>query len=277
MLQKIRSSALPAVLVLALSSWSFAFGQSSLKDEPNLTEQQKIDFLLHAKVIASKQTSKGITNPWKLTLTDGTITHNASFQPVDEHKTMMTFANGKTELNFIDSYHYDIAGFELARLLGMNDMVPPYVKRDWNGQSGALSWWIPWKWDNEMLHQQGLKAPDAEAWNKQMYKIRVFDQLIYDTDSNLTNVLITEDWKIWRIDFTRAFRRYNSLEDPKDLVMCDRQLLQKLKDLNYDEVYEKTQPHLNKAEVKALMQRRDIIVDTFQKLVAQKGEGAVLY
>ena len=62
-----------------------------------------------------------------------------------------------------------------------------------------------------------------------MYKIRVFDQLIYDTDANFTNVLIGPDWKIWRIDFTRAFRLYKDLRDPKDLVRCDRNLLEKLK------------------------------------------------
>jgi len=110
-----------------------------------------------------------------------------------------------------------------------------------------------------------------------MRKLHVFDELIYDTDRNLTNFLITEDWKIWRIDFTRAFRHYNSLLNPKNLVMCDRQLLQKLKDLKFDEVYARTRPHLNKTEVKALLARRDKIVETFQELVAQKGEGAVLY
>ena len=73
----------------------FASGQSNPKNEPNLTTEQKIDFLLHAKVIASKQSSKGITNPWKLTLTDGTITHDAAFQSVDEHKSEMTFADGR--------------------------------------------------------------------------------------------------------------------------------------------------------------------------------------
>jgi len=59
--------------------------------------------------------------------------------------------------------------------------------------------------------------------------------------------------------------------------MCDRQLLQRLKELKFDEVYERTRPHLSKEEVKALLARRDKIVDTFQKLEAQKGEGAVLY
>jgi hypothetical protein len=266
-----------ALVCLCFWSGISASGQSSPKDEPNLTDEQKIDFLLHAKVIASKGSKKGITHPLKLTLTDGTITHDASFQPVDEHKAKMEFADGRVEYNFVDSYHYNIAGYELARMLGMNDMVPPYVERTYNGQTGSLSWWIPWKWDEVMRHQQGLQPPDPDAWNKQMYKIRVFDELICDTDTNLTNVLITEDWKIWRIDFSRAFRLYNTLLDPKDLVMCDRQLLQKLKELKSDEVYERTRAHLNKGEVKALMARRDKIVDIFQKLVAQKGEGAVLY
>jgi hypothetical protein len=277
MLQRIHSSGLTALVCLCLWEGIPASGQSSLKNEPNLTDEQKKEFLRNAKVIASKQTGKGVTHPWKLTLTDGTISHDASFQPVDEHTFKKEFADGRVEFNFVDSYHYNIAGYELARMLGMNDMVPVYVERRWNGMTGSLSWWIPWKWDEVMRSQQGLHAPDTDAWNKQMYKIRVFDELIYDTDPNLTNVLITEDWKIWRIDFTRAFRTYYSLRDPKDLVMCDRQLLQKLKELKFDQVYERTRPHLTKAEVKGVMARRDKIVETFQKLVAQKGEGEVLY
>jgi hypothetical protein len=275
--QRTRPSVWMAVGYFCLWGSVYAFAQPTLSNEPNLTDEQKKDFLLHAKVIASRGSKKGITHPWTLTLTDGTITHNASFQPVDEHKSKMEFSGGHVEFNFVDSYHYNIAGYELARMLGMNDMVPPYVERTWNGQTGSLSWWVPWKWDDAMRHEQGLQPPDLDAWNKQMYKIRVFNQLIYDTDPNLTNVLITEDWKIWRIDFTRAFRPYNTLLNPKDLVMCDRQLLQKLKELKFDEVYERTRPHLEKGEVKALMARRNKIVEIFQKLVAQKGEGAVLY
>ena len=246
-------------------------------DEPNLTEDQKQQFLLNAKVLSSKQLGKGTTHPWRLTLSDGQVTHDAAFQSIDEHKSEMRFDDGRTELNFVDSYHYDIAGYQLAKLVGMDDMVPVTVERKWNGQEGALSWWIAWKWDEAMRHQQNLHPPDPDAWNKQMYKVRVFDQLIYDTDPNLTNVLITADWKIWRIDFTRAFRLQKDLKDPKDLVMCDRQLLEKLRQLDGDTVLDKTRPHLNKGEVKAVMARRDKIMQTFQKLVAQKGEAAVLY
>jgi len=274
MLRKIRFSALTALVCLWLWGGISAAGQSS---EPNFTDEQKKEFLLHAKVIASKQSSKGVTQPWKLTLTDGTVTHDASFQPVNEHETKKVFFDGHTEYNFVDSYHYNIAGYELARMVGLDDMVPVYVEREWNGMTGSLSWWIPWKWDEAMRTKEGIHPPDPDGWNQQMYKIWVFDELIYDTDPNLTNFLITEGWKIWRIDFSRAFRRYTSLREPKDLVMCDRQLLQKMKELKFDEVYARTQPHLNKGEVKALLARRDKIVETFQKLVAQKGEQAVLY
>jgi len=244
--------------------------------EPNLTEDQKQEFLLHAKVVNSKQLGKGITHPWRLTLSDGTVTHDAAFQAVDEHKPVEHLASGD-ELNFVDSYHYDIAGYELAKLLGLDNMVPVTVERRWRGEPGALSWWIPWKYDEEMRRAQNIEPPDTDAWNKQMYKIWVFDELIYDTDPNQTNILITDDWKIWRIDFTRAFRLFHTIRHENNLQQCDRQLLESLRKLDYDQLLASTKGHLNKGEAKAVMARRDKIVDYFQKLAAQKGESAVLY
>ena len=42
--------------------------------------------------------------------------------------------------------------------------------------------------------------------------------MVYDADPNLTNVLIDEDFKIWRVDFSRGFRLYKDLQSTKDLV-----------------------------------------------------------
>jgi hypothetical protein len=110
-----------------------------------------------------------------------------------------------------------------------------------------------------------------------MYKIRVFDQLVYDNDPNLTNVLIGQDFKIWRVDFSRAFRLYKDLRDPKDLVRCDRRLFEKLKARDANELAGKTKHYLTKDEVKAVMARRDKIMAQFQKLISEKGEKEVLY
>ena len=272
-----RSIALAALALFCLSVAGFVVASDSPSTEPKLTEEQERDFLLHAKVIKSKQSSKGVTSPWRLTLSDGTLTHDAVFQPVDERKNSMSFGNGRTELNFKDSYHFNIAGYELAKLLGMDDMVPMYVERKWNGSSGSIGWWLPIKMDEGERTKQHIQAPDPDGWNKQMYKIRVLDQLVYDTDPNLTNVLITADWKIWRIDFTRAFRLYKDLREPGDLVMCDRKLLDRLRKLDEDELAENTKKQLTKGELKAVIARRDKIVERFDKLVAEKGEGAVLY
>jgi hypothetical protein len=249
---------------------------ASSSDEPTLTKEQMRQFLLTAKVTQSKYASKGITSTQRLTLSDGTVTHDASFQSVDEHAVRKETANG-VELGFVDSYKYNIAAYALAELLGIDDMLPVYVERKWKGNPGSLSWWLPVKMDEAERVKKKITAPDTDAWNNQMYKIRVLDELVYDTDPNLTNVLIGEDWKLWRIDFTRAFRLSKDLRHPNDLVRCDRQLLEKLKTLDGDQLAEKAKHYLNKEEVKALMARRDKMVAHFQQLVAEKGENEVLY
>jgi hypothetical protein len=228
-------------------------------------------------VVKSHDAKKGVTHTQRLTLTDGTITHDASFQPIDEHKRELKLANGSTELNFVDSYKYNIAAYELAELIGLDDMIPVYVERKWEGNTGSLCWWLPVKMDEAERYKQKITAPDPDAWNNQMYKIRVFDQLVADADPNLTNVLIGENWQLWRIDFSRAFRLNKDVKSPKDLVRCDRQLLEKLKTLDGNALMEKTKRYLTKDEVKAVMARRDKIVEQFQTMIAQKGESQVLY
>jgi hypothetical protein len=264
-------------LAAAALLWLICPGIVRAADETTFTKEQIQNFLLTAKVVGSKQSSIGITQPWRLTLTDGTVTHDASFQAVDEHAAMKQLPTGN-EVGFVDSYKYNIAAYRLAELLGLDDVLPVYVERKWKGNPGSLSWWLPVKMDEVERRKKNLKAPDLDAWNNQMYRIRVFDQLVDDTDANLTNVLIGEDWKLWRIDFSRAFRSQKDLKDPQaNLVRCDRQLLEKLKTLDGKELAEKTKHYLDKDDVKAVMARRDKIVEHFQKLVAEKGENAVLY
>ena len=249
----------------------------SATEEPTLSKEQIKQFLLTAKVVSSQSSKKGVTHPSRLTLSDGTLTHDASFQPIDEHKTVMKFSSGRTEMNFVDSYKYNLAAYGLAELIGFDDMMPVYVERMWKGQMGSLSWWLPVKMDEGERLKQKLDPPDSDAWTNQMYRIRVFDALVYDSDPNLTNVLIGSDWKLWRIDFTRAFRTYHELQNPKDLIRCDRRLFEKLRALNADELTEKTKQYLTKSEIEAVMARRDKIVHLFQKLIAEKGENQVLY
>ena len=213
----------------------------------------------------------------RLTLSNGAITHDASFQAIDEHKPKMDLGNGQIETDFVDSYKYNIAAYQIAELVGLDNMLPVYVERKWDGKTGSLSWWLPVKMDDAERFEKKIEPPDADKWNKQMFRIRVFDELVYDTDPNLTNVLIGDDWTVYRVDFSRAFRKSKDLRGEKNLVKCDRQLLEKLKALKADEVSEKTKRYLTKDEINAVMARRDKIVAKFQALIAQKGEKEILY
>ena len=245
--------------------------------EPMLSEEEMKHFLLTANVIRAKQTSKGITRPSRLTLSDGKITHDALFQPVDERKSYQKLDDGTVEINFRDSYHFNIAAYELAKLLELGYMMPVTVERKWSRKTGSLSWWLKVKMDEKERINKHMHPPDIEFWNNQMHRKRVFAQLVYDTDPNLTNVLIGENWEIYMIDFTRAFRLREDLHSPGDLVRCDRYLLEKLRELTEPEVELAVRPHLSKAEIGALMKRRDRIVAHFEELVSRLGEAEVLY
>jgi len=263
-----------AILVLALG---ILFVRSAMSAEQEPSKEQMAQFLQTAKIVGSKHTKKGITDPWRLTLSDGTMTHEAVFQAIDEHKQSMQFADGHTEVNFVDSYKYNIAAYQLSQLIGMDNMIPVYVERKWQGNVGSMSWMIPVKMDEEERLSKKIATPNQDAWNKQMYKIRVFDELVFDTDANLTNVLIDTDWNIWRVDFSRAFRLNEDVGSYKNLVKCDRQLFEKLKALNENDLALKTKGFLTKTEVHAVMKRRDKIVAYFEKLAAQKGDKEVFY
>jgi hypothetical protein len=251
--------------------------QTPQQGESQLTIEQMKTFLLNAKVIKEKQTPKGITAPSRLTMTDGVLTHDAGFQSIDESKAKMEFATGATEMNFRDSYKFNIAAYELACLLGLGHMMPVTVERKLNGKMGSLTWWLKVQMDEVDRMKKKITPPYPERWNAQMYRVRVFTQLVFDMDRNLTNLLIGPNWELYMIDFTRAFRLHHQLKAEKDLVKCDRKLLDNLRKLQQSDVEQATSKYLNKSEIKAIMMRRDKIVAHFEKLVAQKGEKEILY
>jgi len=240
------------------------------------SRDQMEQFLLNANVVQRKTLGQGVTNSERATLSDGQVQHDAHIQSIDVQSNSFTSKRG-TELNFKDSYKFNIAAYRLDKILGLN-MIPVSVERKVGGKTSAITWWV----DDKMLDEvdrkkQGLEPPDKDDWNKQMYAVRVFDQLIYNTDRNLGNLVIDKQWRMWMIDHTRAFRTMKTLKSDKDLVMCDRKLLASLRKLDEDTLNEQLRPYLSKTEVRAMLERRDTIVKFFDDAVKAKGEGVVLY
>ncbi len=273
-MNRLSRNCLALSLVLSLTALGFAQTPPS---RDTLTQEQQEEFLRTARIKKKRETS-GSTRPSRATLADGRTTHDAQIQPVDIYKVIYPTPLGK-EINFTDSYKYNIAAYRLDKLLGLG-MVPVSVERTVAGDFAAVTWWV----DDVLLMTQKqwnekTQVPHAQRsnLNKQVFCWRVFDELIYNTDRSFGNVLITNDWQIWMIDHTRAFRLHKTLKTPGDLVKCDRRLLAAMRKLNYEVLARELRPYLSKAQIKALLARRDRIVEFFDKAVAQKGEHAVLF
>ena len=245
--------------------------------ERALTPEQMGEFLRSAEIVDSQRTSKGLTQPWRLTLSDGRMTHDASFQSVDERRNKVTFRDGGAELNFVDSFAYNIAAYRLAALVGLDDMIPVTVERRWKGEQGAVSWWVDARFDEAERTDLGVDPPASSSWNQQMYRLLVFSALVQDSDRNPGNILITDEWKVWMIDFTRAFRLEPELHTRDGLRRCDRDLLVKLRGLKKEQVEEVAAEYLTGLEIDAVMTRRDRLVAHFEKLIAERGDDRVLY
>jgi hypothetical protein len=242
---------------------------------PQTAEAREV-FLQKAEVVGARQLGKGVTKPWRLTLRQGDVVQDAAFQDVDAHKEEARFRSGRSERDFRDFYGYNIAAYRLARLLGYEDLVPVSVERVWKGRRGALTWWVDKKWDEDERVKEGAEPPDVPAWERQLYLARAFTALVDDTDRNLGNQLVTADFHLWLIDFTRAFRHTMGLKTPALLRRIDRRFYDRLKALRAQDV-ETLSRWLDPQSRKALLARRDAMVEHFAALDGQRSERSPVF
>jgi hypothetical protein len=243
----------------------------------DLTPERMEQFLLTAKVVAKKKANKGVTDSVRATFSDGSIIHDAQIQTVDIHQTV--FNGGRaSEVNFRDTYRYNIGGYRLARMLGMNN-VPMSVKRVIDGKDAAVTWWLDDVQFDETgrLKSKPSQGPDAERTAKQVYVRLIFDELIQNRDRNQGNLLWTNDWTLWLIDHTRAFRLGKSLMKPEQLVRADRRLLDAMRGLTLDAMTKEMGDVMLKLEIEAVLLRRDLLIKHFEDRISRAGELAVLF
>ena len=235
-----------------------------------LSDAEIEQFLLKGDVIRTKGVKKGTTGTTRVTMTLGGFTHDGQIQTIDVSKREFRTDRG-VEFNFRDSWMFNVAAYKIDRLIGLN-LVPPSVARTYKGTRGAFTWWIDdIKMDEADRFKEKLTPPDLDKWNQQMQLVRLFDQLIANVDRNLTNLLIGNDWSVWAIDHTRAFRTHTNLKTPGNIARCDRQVFAKLKQLDKTAIKEAVGEQLQTYEIDAVLKRRDLIV----ALIEQKGDGGL--
>jgi hypothetical protein len=267
-----RSRVLGVILLAGLTPAVFAQSASA----PSLSPEQMETFLMTARITHERDAGSGVTNSRRATLSDGQITHDAHIQTVDIAQQVFE-AGRNTEVNFKDTYRYNIAGYRLAKLIGLNT-VPMSVERTVQGKVAAVTWWVD---DVKMDEKERMKTksmgPDPLRTTKQIQIMRVWDELIQNRDRNQGNILWTSDWTMWLIDHTRAFRLGTNLLKPENLSRCDRGLLDRLRALTPEALSQAVGNSLTKQEQESILARRDRIVKLYDDRIARLGEPVVLF
>jgi hypothetical protein len=138
--------------------------------------------------------------------------------------------------------------------------------------------WVDGAMTEAERKQRKIDPPDPQAWNQQMYKMRLLHQLTYNTDSrNINNVLIDRAFRIYAVDSSRAFATYNDLRAEKELTRFPRSVLGVLETLDRPTLEAKLGRWLTGPQIECLLKRRDKILALARKRVQEQGEGAVLY
>jgi len=111
-----------------------------------------------------------------------------------------------------------------------------------------------------------------------MYNVRLFHQLIHDSDyKNASNLLVDKDFRLWVVDHSRAFRIQAKLMNQDYLLRFSRERLESLRRLTPELLEEKLGEWLTPKLRESLLKRRDLIVQHAERLIAERGEEAVLF
>jgi len=235
-------------------------------------------FLRAARVVSREEIGSGTTRPERLTLSDGTRTLRAAWKTVDERRMgLARMERGGYEFDFRDSWKHEVAAYELSRLLGL-DFVPPTVERGIDGRRGSVQMWVEQAVTEKERQRRGMAPDHLPRWNNQMHCVRLFHQLIYNTDfQNIENILVDPAFRVYVIDSSRAFRIQQDLLAPDDLVCFSRGILERLRRLDRETLEERLGRWLDGRQLEALLARRDRIQAVVDARIAEGGPGKVLF
>jgi len=238
------------------------------------------DFLRTAEVVASKQLTgaEAVTSPWVLTLKKGDITHRGLWKN----------AQGRMG-GYWEGWNYEIAAYLLDKHLGLG-LVPPTVEKRFQGERGSCQYWVDDCISLKERQEKKIKMPAAKnfSWNRATYLQRLWDNLIANEDRHTKQILITPDWRMILIDHSRSFRTaarftksllYSAKnpEGPRLMSELPRALVDRVKALDAATIRSVVGEYLTDEEIKAVLVRRDLIVQEIDRLIKVNGEDKVLY
>jgi hypothetical protein len=213
------------------------------------------EFLRTATIAKVADIPVGVTRPRRAYMVPGGLATSFAWKPLPPGRQ-----NG-----YFESYKSEIAAYELDKLLGLN-MVPVVVERRVNNELGAAVLWI----EGVRSWETVLPLPKPATWPFQLARMKMFDNLISNSDRNKGNLLVDDDWHLYLIDHSRAFVTDTKL--PQELQNIDRRLWDRMLALNADDLKRDLGQWLDGLQIQALIRRRDAMKKKIDALVAKNGD-----
>ena len=222
------------------------------------------DYLRTVPILKMEALSVGVTKPMRAFLPEG--------GPM-KYLVWKAIQPGRYN-SFWESYKSEIAAYELDKLLALN-MVPPTVEKIYRGERGAAVMFVsPVKSFKELGGAPTAPARLQAAWARQLVKAKMFHNLINNVDPNLGNWLVDPAWNLVLIDCTRCFMRGTKMAHA--FTRVDSDLWDRMKALTEATLAPKLGRWLEgKAELRAILQRRDKMQEIITGLVKEHGEASV--
>jgi hypothetical protein len=218
-------------------------------------------YLKTAEIERCEEIPVGVTQPRRCYFKPGGLVRSIAWKPLPPGR----------HRGFWDSYKAEIAAYAVDKLLGL-DMVPPYVERRIKGELGAAAMWVEetrvWRLDDP------VRGPDVEAWNRQVVRMKMFDNLIGNTDRNAGNLLVDRAFNLILIDHSRAFTSGRKLVAA--MTRIDPDLWQRIEALTLEQLSGALKEWIDRGQIRDLLLRRDEMRKVIDRLVADKGEAALI-
>ena len=256
-----------AVGLLIILNTTFICGKE-FHPVQEIADMNKLEIFLKTAEIYEVEIDKyeGRTAPWGVVLNDGGINRQAIFKYINRPRPTL----------LPDSYHYEIAAYEVSKLLEYI-VVPPVVEREVKETLGSLHLFLEGCFSLSHQQRRGTKPTDSQKFSDDLSEIAVFENLVF-CERNSEDIYIQEsNWKIWRVDFSEAFAPFTELNSETNITRCSKELFQNLQKLEASEIKKVLEPHLNDEEIDALLKRIDLIIDKIKLLIEEKGEDTVLF
>jgi hypothetical protein len=171
---------------------------------------------------------------------------------------------------YSDEWRREIAAYELDKLLGLN-MIPPYVEKRYRNDRGAISLGVEGTVYRELKASNTSLPSDAGQRNsfyKALFLRRTWDNLLANKDRNEGDMIVTDDWRMYLIDHSRAFSSSKNLfHKPKKgsgrepIRSLPAGFVEKLTMLDYETIKGTVGEYLTKKEIERLLVRRDKILE----------------